>query len=79
MSTGAPIPVTGAAGRVGGVGVAVVAALRGRHMPVRALARSDDERAAALRAIGADVVVGDLTRAGYVARAPEVAGECTSA
>jgi uncharacterized protein YbjT (DUF2867 family) len=33
------------------------------------MVRHDDERAAALRAIGAEVVVGDLTRAGDVARA----------
>jgi hypothetical protein len=44
--------VTGAAGRVGGVGVAVGAALRGRHMPARALVRSEDERTTALRAMG---------------------------
>jgi len=69
MSIGRPIIVTGAAGRVGGVGGAVVEALRRRGLPVRALVRSDDERAAALRAIGAEVVVGDLTRAGDVARA----------
>ena len=64
-----PILVTGAAGRVGGVGGAVVAALRRRDLPVRALVRRDDERADALRAAGAEVVVGDLTRAGDVARA----------
>src|SRR5499433_2487622 len=69
MSIGRPIIVTGAAGRVGGVGGAVVEALRRRGLPVRALVRSDDERAAALRALGAEVVVGDLTRAGDVARA----------
>jgi uncharacterized protein YbjT (DUF2867 family) len=69
MSTGGPILVTGAAGRVGGVGGAVVKALRRRDLPVRALVRRDDERAHALRAVGAEVVVGDLTRAGDVARA----------
>jgi uncharacterized protein YbjT (DUF2867 family) len=61
--------VTGAAGRVGGVGGAVVEMLRQRDLPVRALVRRDDERADALRATGAEVVVGDLTRAGEVARA----------
>src|SRR5215471_11923173 len=71
MSIGRPIIVTGAAGRVGGVGGAVVEALRRRGLPVRALVRSDDDRAAALRALGAEVVVGDLTRAGDVARALE--------
>ena len=61
-----PILVTGAAGRVGGVGGLVVEALRRRGLPVRALVRRDDERAAALRALGAEVAVGDLTRAGDV-------------
>jgi NAD(P)H dehydrogenase (quinone) len=57
-----PILVTGAAGRVGAVGRTVVELILRRGLPVRALVRRDDERAAALRAIGAEVVVGDLTR-----------------
>ena len=69
MSIDAPILVTGAAGRVGGVGHAVVEILRQRNLPVRAFVRREDERAEALRATGAEVVVGDLTRAGDVARA----------
>jgi uncharacterized protein YbjT (DUF2867 family) len=69
MSAGDPILVTGAAGRVGGAGGAVVEALRGRGLPVRALVRRDDERAEALRATGAEVVVADLTRANDVLRA----------
>ena len=69
MSIDAPILVTGAAGRVGGVGREVVEILRQRGLPVRALVRSEDERSEALRAIGAEVVVGDLTRTGDVARA----------
>src|SRR5580704_2937297 len=64
-----PILVTGAAGRVGGVGGAVVEVLRRRGLPVRALVRRDDERADALRATGTEVVVGDLTRAADVLRA----------
>ena len=64
-----PILVTGAAGRVGGVGGAVVETLRRRGLPVRALVRREDERAAALRATGAEVVVADLTRAADVLRA----------
>src|SRR5262245_43257901 len=68
MSTVHPILVTGAAGRVGGVGGAVVAALRRRGLPVRALVHREDQRAVALRATGAEVVVGDLTRAADVAR-----------
>ena len=64
-----PILVTGAAGTLGGVGPAVVQRLLQRHRPVRALVRRDDDRAAALRALGAEVVVADLTRASDVARA----------
>jgi NAD(P)H dehydrogenase (quinone) len=63
------ILVTGAAGRLGGVGRTIVEILRERNLPVRALVRREDERSDALRAIGAEVVVGDLTRAEDVARA----------
>jgi uncharacterized protein YbjT (DUF2867 family) len=51
------------------VGRTVVGLLRQRNLPVRALVRREDERATALRAIGAEVVVGDLTQAADVARA----------
>jgi uncharacterized protein YbjT (DUF2867 family) len=64
-----PILVTGAAGAIGGVGRAVVSRLLQRGLPVRALVRREDDRAAALRALGAEVVAGDLTRAPDVARA----------
>jgi NADPH:quinone reductase-like Zn-dependent oxidoreductase len=43
-----PILVTGAAGRVGGVGGLVVEALQRRGLPVRATVRREDERAEAL-------------------------------
>jgi NAD(P)H dehydrogenase (quinone) len=66
-----PILVTGAAGRVGGVGRIVVERLRGRGLPVRALVHREDERAEALRATGAEVVVADLTVPPDVARAVE--------
>ncbi len=56
MSIEAPILVTGAAGRTGGVGGEIVDILRGRGLPVRALVRTDDDRAGALRATGAEVV-----------------------
>ena len=69
MAEGNPILVTGAAGRIGGVGGTVVELLLRRDLPVRALVRRDDERADALRASGAEVVVGDLTRTEDVARA----------
>src|SRR5262245_53497847 len=69
MQNAHPILVTGAAGRVGGVGRQVVDLLRGRDLPVRALVHREDERAQALRATGAEVVVGDLTRSEDVLRA----------
>jgi uncharacterized protein YbjT (DUF2867 family) len=45
--------------------------LRNRGLPVRALVHREDERAAELRATGAEVVVADLTVATDVARAVE--------
>jgi uncharacterized protein YbjT (DUF2867 family) len=63
MSDGSPVLVTGAAGGVGAVGRTVVELLRDRDVPVRAFVHRDDERAEALRAAGAEVVVGDLTEA----------------
>jgi len=63
------ILVTGAGGGIGGVGRKVVALLRERGLKVRAMAHHDDDRADALRALGADVVVGDLTRPADVATA----------
>ena len=57
---GTPILVTGAAGRVGGVGRIVTELLLRRGKTVRAMVRTDDERAQALRDLGAEVVVGNL-------------------
>ena len=54
------ILVTGAAGQLGAVGRTVTGLLLERGLPVRAMVRREDERAAALRAAGAEVVVGDL-------------------
>ena len=55
-----PILVTGAAGRVGAVGRTVTELLLKQGKAVRAMVRTDDERAQALRALGAEVVVGNL-------------------
>jgi uncharacterized protein YbjT (DUF2867 family) len=55
-----PILVTGAAGRIGFVGRMVTELLLARGLRVRAQVHVDDERAARLRALGAEVVVGDL-------------------
>src|SRR3954452_141117 len=69
MTSALPLLVTGAAGRIGGVGATVVDLLRRRGLPVRAMVHRDDARADELRAQGAEVVVGDLTRAEDIARA----------
>ena len=55
-----PILVTGAAGRVGGIGREVTELLLKQGKSVRAMVRNEDERAQALRDMGAEVVVGDL-------------------
>jgi len=55
-----PILVTGAAGRVGAVGRTVTELLLKQGKPVRAMVRNEDERAQALREMGAEVVVGNL-------------------
>jgi nucleoside-diphosphate-sugar epimerase len=51
LNDDAPILVTGAAGCL------VVEALQRRGLPVRAMVRREDERAEALRATGAEVIV----------------------
>jgi uncharacterized protein YbjT (DUF2867 family) len=61
--------ITGAGGGVGGVSRRVVELLLDDGASVRAMVRRDDDRAEELRALGADVVVGDLTSAGDIAYA----------
>src|SRR4051795_8647224 len=56
----APILITGAAGRTGGVGRTITELLLKQGKAVRAMVRTEDERAQALRDMGAEVVVGDL-------------------
>jgi uncharacterized protein YbjT (DUF2867 family) len=56
-----PILVTGAAGDIGAIGRNLTAMLLDKGHPVRALVRREDERAEALRQLGAEVVQGDLT------------------
>jgi uncharacterized protein YbjT (DUF2867 family) len=55
-----PILVTGAAGRVGAVGRTITELLLKQGKAVRAMVRNEDERAQALRDMGAEVVVGNL-------------------
>src|SRR5215469_15344177 len=60
MADNGPILVCGAAGQLGAVGRTVTGLLLERGLPVRAMVRREDDRSAALRATGAEVVVGDL-------------------
>lgn len=66
-----PILVTGTAGDIGAIGRHLTAMLLERGHTVRALVRREDERAEALRQLGAEVVQGDLTDLASVHRAVE--------
>ncbi len=61
--------ITGAGGGIGSVSRSVVELLVGGPRRVRAMVRRDDDRADALRRMGAEVVVGDLTNPRDVANA----------
>jgi uncharacterized protein YbjT (DUF2867 family) len=61
--------VTGAGGGIGSVSRRVVELMLNAGEHVRAMVRRDDDRAEQLRGLGAEVVVGDLTRAGDIATA----------
>jgi uncharacterized protein YbjT (DUF2867 family) len=64
--------VTGAAGgQQGKTGRRVTELLRARDIPVRAMVRTDDDRAEYLRGLGAEVVVGDFLDHGSLRRAVE--------
>src|SRR5262247_2336321 len=69
MADSISILVTGAAGQLGAVGRTVTGLLLDRGLRVRAMVRREDERAAALRAAGAEVVIGDLLEPADVYRA----------
>ncbi|MBW8712288.1 MAG: NAD(P)H-binding protein, partial [Mycobacterium sp.] len=58
--------ITGAGGGSGSVSRRVVQSLLDGGAQVRAMVRRADDRAEQLRAIGADVIVGDLTNAGDI-------------
>ncbi|GCE29489.1 NmrA family transcriptional regulator [Dictyobacter alpinus] len=66
-----PILVTGAAGNFGAIGRNLTALLLAKGQKVRALVRQEDERAEALRQLGAEVVQGDLTDLASMHRAIE--------
>ncbi len=61
--------VTGAGGGIGSVSRQVVKLLLDDGYSVRAMVRRDDDRATALRDLGAEVIVGDLTNPQDVANA----------
>jgi uncharacterized protein YbjT (DUF2867 family) len=65
------ILVTGAAGRVGGVGRTLTELLLKQGKAVRAMVRNEDERAQTLRDMGAEVVVGNLLDLNSMHRAIE--------
>ena len=69
-----PILVTDAAGAVGGIGRSLTEFLLARGSKVRTLVRREDERAEALRRLGAEVVEGDLTDLASMHRAIEGCG-----
>ena len=58
--------ITGAGGGSGSISRRVVEALLDGGAQVRAMVRRDDERAGQLRSMGAEVILGDLTRAGDI-------------
>lgn len=66
--------MTGAAGAVGGIGRNLTEFLLEKGHKVRALVRRADERAEALRRLGAEVVEGDLTDLASMHRAIEGCG-----
>ena len=68
---GSPILVTGAAGAIGAIGRNLAAMLLAKGHKVRALVRREDARADALRRLGAEVVLGDLTDLASMHRAIE--------
>ena len=61
QANGRPILITGAAGDIGAIGRNVTASLLEKGHQVRALVRREDDRSAALRRMGAEVALGDLT------------------
>jgi uncharacterized protein YbjT (DUF2867 family) len=64
-----PTLITGAEGRVGGVGREIAELLLKQGKALRAMVRNDDERARALRDTGAEVVVGNLLDLDFMHRA----------
>src|ERR1700757_2051508 len=68
-SNDSPILVTGAAGEIGSICRHLAAMVIAKGHKVRAMVRREDERAEALRQLGAETTVGDLTDLQSVHRA----------
>jgi NAD(P)H dehydrogenase (quinone) len=68
MADNGSILITGAAGQPGAVARTVTGLLLDRRLPVRAMVRREDDRVEALRAAGAEVLVGDLFKPADVYR-----------
>ncbi|WP_287286420.1 NAD(P)H-binding protein [Mesorhizobium sp.] len=79
---GSPILVTGAAGDIGAIGRHLTEMLLAKGHKVRAGVRREDERAEALRVLGAEIVQGDLTDLASMHCAiegcPRIYSECLS-
>lgn len=69
MSKKVPILITGAGGAVGSVSKKIIELLLADGHRVRGFVRTDDERAEALRVMGAEVFVGDLMNPADIANA----------
>jgi len=69
MSKKVPILITGAGGAVGSVSKKMIELLLAGGHRVRGFVRTDDERAEALRVMGAEVFVGDLMNPADLANA----------
>lgn len=69
MSEPATYLITGAGGGVGGISAMVIGRLLANGRRVRAMVHREGTRAQALRADGAEVIIGDLTKPGDVAAA----------
>lgn len=69
MSKNDPILITGAGGHVGSVSKTMIEMLLKDGYRIRGFVRADDERAEALRRIGAEVFVGDLLNPEDIANA----------
>src|SRR5437763_3936715 len=79
MADNRPILVTGAAGQLGAVGRTVTGLLLDRGLPVRAMVRREDDRAAGLRAAGAEVVSEAYLNRPAAIRAVAAVGRANSA